>query len=126
MPNLPTGPAMYPLMFPHNVYARCVESGEWVLHKASLVENNCDFDIHQWWGSMKEQLPTMYPYAIQTLCIPLVMLSIHFPCGRMCARSSNMVCNTGCTKRMSHLDSMVLWMPRENRITKGNGLCDVV
>ena len=26
--------------------------------------------VDSWWDSMKERLPTMYPCAIQTLCIP--------------------------------------------------------
>ena len=69
VPNLPTDPDMYPLMFPQNVHAQSVESGDWVVYKASPVEDTHIFDIHRWWDSMKERLPTMYAYAIQTLCI---------------------------------------------------------
>ena len=68
-------------MFPHNLHAQLVESGEWALCKAYLFEDTCDFGIHQWWDSMKEWLPTMYPYAIQTLCIP------HTPCDGVCSFS---------------------------------------
>ena len=64
-------PAHYPLMVPHNMHAQLVESGEWMLYKASLVvEDTRSFDVHQWWDSMKERLPTMYPYVLQTLCMP--------------------------------------------------------
>jgi hypothetical protein len=26
-----------------------------------MVNDSCDLDIHQWWDSMKDCLPTMYP-----------------------------------------------------------------
>ena len=45
VPNLPTDPDMYPLMFPQNVQAQLVESGDWVLYKASPVEDTHIFDI---------------------------------------------------------------------------------
>ena len=32
-----------------------------------MVHDSRDFDIQ--WGSMKERLSTMYPYAVQTLCL---------------------------------------------------------
>ena len=70
LPNLPMDPTAYPLMLPNNVQAQVVDNGEWALYKACVVPDNGDFDIHQWWDSMKDRLPTMYPYAIQTLCIP--------------------------------------------------------
>ena len=60
---------MYPLMFPENVRAQLVESSGWVLYKASVVEDTHDFDIHWWWDSMKDRLPTVYAYAIETLYI---------------------------------------------------------
>ena len=55
---------MYPLMFPNTVHAQLVESADWALYKASLVEDTCVFDIHHWWDSIKEWLPTMYPYLL--------------------------------------------------------------
>ena len=70
LPNLPMDPAAYPLMLPNNVQAQVVDNGEWALYKACVAPDNGDFDIHQWRDSMKDRLPTMYPYAIQTLCIP--------------------------------------------------------
>ena len=52
-----------------HVHAHLVDNGAWALYKASMVSDNGDFDIHQWWDRMKDRLPTMYPYAFQTLCI---------------------------------------------------------
>ena len=46
VPNLPTNPAMYALIFPHKIRAQLVESGECALYKAALVKDRRDFDIH--------------------------------------------------------------------------------
>ena len=76
LPNLPMDPAAYPLMLPNNVQAQVVDNGEWALYKACVVPDNGDFDIHQWWDCMKDRLPTMYPYAIQPLCIPHTLCDV--------------------------------------------------
>ena len=59
-----------PSMLPNNVHAHVVDDGEWALQKASVVPDDGDLDIQHRWDGMKDRLPTMYPYAIRTLCIP--------------------------------------------------------
>ena len=56
-------------MFPNNVHAHVVDIGEWALYKASVVPDNGDFDIHNWWYSRRDRLPTMYPYLLGSLII---------------------------------------------------------
>ena len=103
---------MYPLMRPHNVHAQLVESGEWALY--------CD--IHQWWDTMKERLPTMYPCAIKTLCIP------HTSCDVEHSFSMWKLVRSEKQSSMQHGShkATLLRMHRKNCITKGNGVHDAI
>ena len=122
LPNLPMDPAAYPLMLPNNVRAQVVDNGEWALYKACVVPDNGDFDIHQWWDSMKDRLPTMYPYAIQTLCIPHTSCDVErsFSMWKNVRSEKQYNMQHVLTKRMSHLDLTASWMAHSSRILKEN------
>ena len=96
--------------------------------QASVVKDTRDFDIHRLWDSMKERLLTMYTYAIQTLCIPHTSCDVErsFSMWKNVRSEKQYSMQRGLHKAYVSFGFNGFVNARQNRITNGSGVPDVV
>jgi len=70
--SLPLEITDFPLIVPPQKCSKILDSGEWTLHRSSVVPHSSDFDVIQWWVSMKDRLFTMI--VIHTCVVALHVL----------------------------------------------------